>query len=191
MTRLSNALMFLSIAGSLVAGQQYDQEKQNRDATCNNKCFFEFFTNKCNEDNPACVCTLKDMREKFFCCIAKNCADDVLPEQIVRSSDNCDAYKIPFTFDPEAVCGIKLPVSSDTTSSAEATTSEASTATVLKSHSVSTTTTTTDAEATTKTSAASQTTAATVETTSAENGTLRVKAAWGSLVLSVLFGVFA
>jgi hypothetical protein len=35
MTRLSNALVFISIAGSFVAGQQYDQEKQNKDATCN------------------------------------------------------------------------------------------------------------------------------------------------------------
>jgi hypothetical protein len=35
MTRLSNALVFLSIAGSFVTGQQYDQEKQNKDATCN------------------------------------------------------------------------------------------------------------------------------------------------------------
>ncbi|KAG5655998.1 hypothetical protein KAF25_001568 [Fusarium avenaceum] len=189
MTRLSNVLVLLSIAGSFVAGQQYDQEKQNTDATCNNKCFFEFFTNKCNEDNPACLCTLKDMREKFFCCLAKNCAANVLPEQIPRSSDNCDAYKIPFTFDPEAVCGIKLSVSSDTVSSAEATTSEVSTATVSKSHSVSTTAT--DAETTTETSAASQTTAATVETTSAENGALKMKAAWGSVVLPVLFGVFA
>ncbi|WZH48599.1 uncharacterized protein QYS62_009779 [Fusarium acuminatum] len=189
MTRLFNALMFLSIAGSFVAGQQYDQEKQNKDATCNNKCFFEYFTNKCNADNPACLCTLKDMREKFFCCLAKNCADNVLPEQIPRSSDNCDAYNLPFTFDPEAVCGIKLPVSSTTTSGAEATTSEASTATVSKSHSVSTTAT--DAEATTGTSEASQTTAAAAETTSAENGALRVKAAWGGVVLPVLFGMFA
>lgn len=110
-------------------------------------------------------------------------------EQIPRSSDNCDAYNIPFTFDPEAVCGIKLPVSSDTVSGVEATTSEASTATVSKSHSVSTTAT--DAEATTKTSAASQTTAAVAETTSAENGALKMKAAWGSVVLPVLFGVFA
>ncbi|CAJ0544565.1 Ff.00g036800.m01.CDS01 [Fusarium sp. VM40] len=186
MTRLSNALVFLSIAGSFVAGQQYDQEKQNKDATCNNKCFFEFFTDKCNSDNPACLCTLKDMREKFFCCLAKNCADNVLPEQIPRSSDNCDAYNLPFTFDPEAVCGIKLPVSSTTTSGAEATTSEAST--VSKPHSVSATAK--DVETTTETSAASQTTAAAPETASAENGGLRVKAAWGGVVLSVLFGVF-
>lgn len=108
-------------------------------------------------------------------------------EQIPRSSDNCDAYNLPFTFDPEAVCGIKLPVSSTTTSGAEATTSEAST--VSKSHSVSATAN--DVETTTETSAASQTTAAAPETTSAENGALRVKAAWGGVVLSVLFGMFA
>ncbi|KAM0229964.1 hypothetical protein ACHAP5_011508 [Fusarium lateritium] len=189
MTRLSNALVFVSIAGSFVAGQQYDEEKQNKDATCNNNCFFDYFANKCNSDNPACLCTLKDMREKFFCCIAKNCADNVLPEQIVRSSDNCDAYNIPFTFDPEAVCGIKLPVSTDTMSDAATTTSDSSTATVSKSHSVSTTAT--DAASTTEASAASQNTPATAETTTAENGALRVKAVWGGVVLSVLFGVFA
>lgn len=34
MARLSNLLMVLSIVGSFAAAQ-YDQEKQNKDATCN------------------------------------------------------------------------------------------------------------------------------------------------------------
>lgn len=34
MTRLLNALVLLGMAGSFVAGQAYDQEKQNKDATC-------------------------------------------------------------------------------------------------------------------------------------------------------------
>ncbi|KAF5568197.1 hypothetical protein FPHYL_2930, partial [Fusarium phyllophilum] len=101
MTRLSNVLVLLSVVGSFVAAQ-FDQEKQNKDAACNNNCFFKYFTNKCNADNPACVCTLKDMREKFLCCIADNCAENVLPEQIERSSNDCDAHGIPFTFDAEA-----------------------------------------------------------------------------------------
>lgn len=42
-----------------------------------NNCFFQFFTNKCNSDNPACECTLNDMREKYFCCVAKNCLNYV------------------------------------------------------------------------------------------------------------------
>ncbi|KAF5634204.1 hypothetical protein F52700_5925 [Fusarium sp. NRRL 52700] len=163
MARLSNILMLLSVVGSFAAAQ-YDQDKQNKDATCNNNCFFKYFTNKCNADNPACVCTLEDMREKFFCCIAENCADNVLPEQIERSSNDCDAHGIPFTFDAEAVCGIKLPVSSATVS-VSVTTSESTTVTRAK---TSETVTTTEEETTavtttamgTESSAASQTTAA-------------------------------
>ncbi|KAI1009972.1 hypothetical protein LB503_011523 [Fusarium chuoi] len=166
MARLSNLLMVLSIVGSFAAAQ-YDQEKQNKDATCNNNCFFKYFTNKCNADNPACVCTLKDMREKFFCCIAENCAENVLPEQIERSSNDCDAHGIPFTFDAEAVCGIKLPVSS--TVSVSVATSEPTTVTKAK---ASETVTTSEEESTaaittatgTESSAASQTTSAAVAT---------------------------
>ncbi|KAF5962666.1 hypothetical protein FBULB1_13940 [Fusarium bulbicola] len=138
MTRLSNVLMLLGVMGSFAA-VEYDQEKENKDATCNNNCFFKYFTNKCNADNPACVCTLKDMREKFFCCIAENCAENVLPEQIERSSNDCDAHGIAFTFDAEAVCGIKLPVSLATVS-VSVTTSEITTVTKAKASETVTTT---------------------------------------------------
>ncbi|KAF5575548.1 hypothetical protein FPANT_11290 [Fusarium pseudoanthophilum] len=163
MTRLSNILMLLGVTGSFAAAQ-YNQEKENKDATCDNDCFFKYFTNKCNADNPACVCTLKDMRQKFFCCIAKNCAENVLPEQIERSSNDCVAHGIPFTFDAEAVCGIKLPVSSETIS-VSVTTSEATTVTKAKaSETVTTTEEETTAAMTTaagsESSAASQTTSA-------------------------------
>ncbi|KAF9771714.1 hypothetical protein IL306_010641 [Fusarium sp. DS 682] len=192
MARLSNALMLLSIVGSFAAAQGYDQEKQNKDATCNNNCFFKYFTNKCNDDNPACVCTLKDMREKFFCCIAENCADNVLPEQIERSSDGCVAWNKPFTFDPEAVCGIKLPVSSETVS-VSVTTSKATTVTKAK---TSETVTTTDGEdSTTATttatgtdvSAASQTSSA-AEATVTDNSAPRAKGMLAAAAIAL--GVF-
>ncbi|GKU06699.1 hypothetical protein FLAG1_09609 [Fusarium langsethiae] len=188
MTRLLNALVLLGMAGSFVAGQAYDQDKQNRDATCNNNCFFKYFTNKCNEDNKACVCTLNDMREKFFCCIAENCADNVLPEQIERSSDGCVAWNLPFTFDAEAVCGIKLPASSDTSSEAASTTTVAR---VKTSDAVTTTVTGTETEAaasTTESSAAGQITAAS-EPTPVDNGASSVKAIGGAIVLPVLLGL--
>ena len=35
MTRLLNILVLLGLTGSFVAGQRYDQEKQNADAECN------------------------------------------------------------------------------------------------------------------------------------------------------------
>ncbi|KAF5656513.1 hypothetical protein FCIRC_13622 [Fusarium circinatum] len=190
MTRLSNVLMLLGVMGSFAAAQ-YDQEKENKDATCNNNCFFKYFTNKCNADNPACVCTLKDMREKFFCCIAENCAENVLPEQIERSSNDCDAHGIPFTFDAEAVCGIKLPVSS-TTVSVSVTTSEATTVTKAKaSETVTTTEEETPAAMTTATgaesSAASQTTS-TAAATVMDNSASRAKAMVAAAAIA--FGVF-
>ncbi|PCD33598.1 hypothetical protein AU210_009818 [Fusarium oxysporum f. sp. radicis-cucumerinum] len=172
MARLSNILMLLGVLGSFAAAQRYDQEKQNKDATCNNNCFFKYFTNKCNADNPACVCTLKDMREKFFCCIAENCADNVLPEQIERSSNDCDAHGIPFTFDAEAVCGIKLPVSSETVS-VSATISEA--------------TTVTKAKASETSSAASQTTSG-AEATVTDNSASRAKGMVAAAAIAL--GVF-
>ncbi|EKJ74252.1 hypothetical protein FPSE_05549 [Fusarium pseudograminearum CS3096] len=188
MTRLLNAFVLLGMAGSLVAGQAYDQEKQNKDATCNNNCFFKYFTNKCNEDNKACVCTLNDMREKFLCCIAENCASNVLPEQIERSGNDCVAWNLPFTFDPEAACGIKLPTSSDTSSEAR------STITVVRattSDAVTTTATGTETETTasaTESSATDKTTT-TSEPTPVDNGASNMKAIGGAIVLPVLLGL--
>ncbi|PNP78912.1 hypothetical protein FNYG_07777 [Fusarium nygamai] len=190
MARLSNVLVLFSVVGGFAAAQ-FDQEKQNKDATCNNNCFFKYFTNKCNADNPACVCTLKDMREKFFCCIAENCAENVLPEQIERSSNDCDAHGIPFTFDAEAVCGIKLPVSSETVS-VSVTTSEATTVTKAK---ASETVTTSEEETTaamtkatgTESLAASQTTSAAAATVT-DNSASRAKGmvAAAAIALGVL-----
>ncbi|KAF4446723.1 hypothetical protein F53441_9656 [Fusarium austroafricanum] len=198
MARLSTALMLLGLAGSFVSAQQYDQEKQHKEATCVNGCFFEFFTNKCNSDNPACVCTLNDMRKNYFCCVAKKCSTDLMLEAIERSSNDCDAHKIPFKFDPEAACGIKLSTSSEIVS----TTAEATTASRVK---TSETATTTDADATTGATTGATTRATTSgaeksaagETTSAsapavtENGASRSKVMLGAVVLPIAFGVMA
>ncbi|KAF5536456.1 hypothetical protein FMEXI_10314 [Fusarium mexicanum] len=172
MTLLSNVLMLLSVMGSFAAAQ-YDQEKENKDATCNNNCFFKYFTNKCNADNPA------ELR--------RECST----RQIERSSNDCDAHGIPFTFDAEAVCGIKLPVSSATVS-VSVTTSEATTVTKAKaSETVTTTeeetipamTTATGAES----SAASQTTS-TAAATVTDNSASRAKGMIAAAAIA--FGVF-
>jgi hypothetical protein len=85
-------------------------------------------------------------------------------EQIERSSNDCDAHGIPFTFDAEAVCGIKLPVSSETIS-VSVTTSEATTVTKAK---ASETVTTTDEGSTTATTTGTELSAASQTTSGAE-----------------------
>ncbi|KAF5604803.1 hypothetical protein FPCIR_656 [Fusarium pseudocircinatum] len=149
MARLSNVLMLLSVAGRFAAAQ-FDQEKQNKDATCN----------------------LIDGAE-----------------QIERSSNDCDAHGIPFTFDAEAVCGIKLPASS--TVSISVTMSEATTVTKAKaSETVTTSEETTPAMTTatgTESSAASQTTSAAASTVT-DNSASRAKGMVAAA--AVALGVF-
>ncbi|KAK7976622.1 hypothetical protein PG989_015085 [Apiospora arundinis] len=83
---------------------QKSLDKHNKDADCDNGCFFPEFTNKCNSDNPACMCTLKPERERYFCCLAKKCDTNVLPDSIERQVTNCNAWNkpIPTEFDTEA-----------------------------------------------------------------------------------------
>jgi hypothetical protein len=112
-------------------------------------------------------------------------------EQIERSSNDCDAHGIPFTFDAEAVCGIKLPVSSETVS-VSATTSEATTVTKAK---ASETVTRTDENTTvatttatgTESSAASQTTSG-AEATVTDNSASRAKGMVAAAAIAL--GVF-
>ncbi|CEJ92679.1 hypothetical protein VHEMI08313 [[Torrubiella] hemipterigena] len=93
----------------------YDQEAQHRDADCEFNCFLPFFRNKCNSDNPACECTLHDMRDSYFCCVAQSCKDYVAYDLVERASRNCVAWKLPFPeFDFQAKCNIKI--SKETTS---------------------------------------------------------------------------
>ncbi|KAJ3496225.1 hypothetical protein NLG97_g2817 [Lecanicillium saksenae] len=103
------AAVAVSAEHSYFINGEYDQEGQHRDASCNNNCFSQFFTNKCNSDNPACACTLDDMRSNYFCCMAKNCLPYVVTDAIERVGKDCVAWKKPFSpFDVEAVCGVKI-----------------------------------------------------------------------------------
>ncbi|KAF5499692.1 hypothetical protein CGCF413_v006161 [Colletotrichum fructicola] len=94
--------------GSLVAATPFDQEKQNRDAECDNGCFFGSFPGGSCTNDAACMCTQQKYRERYFCCMAEKCDASVLPDSIQRQTSECEARNMPFTFDTEAVCGIKL-----------------------------------------------------------------------------------
>ncbi|KAF4838796.1 hypothetical protein CGCTS75_v000643 [Colletotrichum tropicale] len=54
------------------------------------------------------MCTQQKYRERYFCCMAEKCDASVLPDSIQRQTSECEARNMPFTFDTEAVCGIKL-----------------------------------------------------------------------------------
>ncbi|KAF4924270.1 hypothetical protein CGCVW01_v004202 [Colletotrichum viniferum] len=96
------------VGGSLVAATPFDQEKQNRDAECDNECFFGSFPGGSCTNDAACMCTQQKYRERYFCCMAEKCDASVLPDSIQRQTSECEARNMPFTFDTEAVCGIKL-----------------------------------------------------------------------------------
>ncbi|KFY93810.1 hypothetical protein V500_03519 [Pseudogymnoascus sp. VKM F-4518 (FW-2643)] len=108
--RLSTKLLLaglLSTASLVAAREPYDQEKQNTDATCANGCFAKFFTNFCSDD-AGCVCNQQEHREGYLCCMAKECAPNVFPEGLTRSSLACETRNLPFTFEVEKACGFKL-----------------------------------------------------------------------------------
>ncbi|KFY23561.1 hypothetical protein V491_02492 [Pseudogymnoascus sp. VKM F-3775] len=109
MAPLSTSLLLFCLLGSTlaVAREPYNQEEQNRDATCDNGCFFKFFTGQCSDD-AACLCNQKEHREGYLCCMAENCAPKVFPEGLQRSSLACETRNLPFTFEVEKVCGFKL-----------------------------------------------------------------------------------
>ncbi|PNP84000.1 hypothetical protein FNYG_02688 [Fusarium nygamai] len=88
-----------------------------------NGCFDASFPGGSCTNDPACMCTQKKYREAYFCCMAKKCDVDVMPESVERQHTGCQARNLDFTFDAEKVCGIKLDASS--TSSASSTMSDA------------------------------------------------------------------
>ncbi|KFY71711.1 hypothetical protein V499_08113 [Pseudogymnoascus sp. VKM F-103] len=81
---------------------------------CDNDCFFNSFAGGSCTDDPACMCNQQKYRERYFCCMAtnKNCPSSVFPDALERHTSNCAGRNIPFTFDVEKVCGIKLTTSS-------------------------------------------------------------------------------
>ncbi|KAG9495086.1 hypothetical protein J7337_013320 [Fusarium musae] len=88
-----------------------------------NGCFDASFPGGSCTNDPACMCTQKKYREAYFCCMAKKCDADVMPESVERQHTGCQARNLDFTFDAEKVCGMKLDASS--TSSASSTMSDA------------------------------------------------------------------
>ncbi|EWG51868.1 hypothetical protein FVEG_16875 [Fusarium verticillioides 7600] len=88
-----------------------------------NGCFDASFPGGSCTNDPACMCTQKKYREAYFCCMAKKCDPDVMPESVERQHTGCQARNLDFTFDAEKVCGMKLDASS--TSSASSTMSDA------------------------------------------------------------------
>ncbi|KAI0159308.1 hypothetical protein BJ166DRAFT_529879 [Pestalotiopsis sp. NC0098] len=145
MARLTSALLLFGLLGSaVVSASPYDQVEQNRDATCDNGCFFSSFDGGCAED-AACMCDQTAHREAYFCCMAEKCDESVLPDSIVRRTAECEARNMPFgDFDVEAVCGITLSTSSTATAASStgtgtATTGTASAATATDSTAASTT----------------------------------------------------
>ncbi|KAF4957035.1 hypothetical protein FGADI_3449 [Fusarium gaditjirri] len=77
-----------------------------------NGCFDDSFPGGSCTNDPACMCTQKKYREAYFCCMAKKCDADVMPESIERQHTECQARNLDFTFDAEKVCGIKSEVTS-------------------------------------------------------------------------------
>ncbi|KAF5521572.1 hypothetical protein CGCA056_v007569 [Colletotrichum aenigma] len=108
MPQFSVVILLGLVGGSLVAATPFDQEKQNRDAECDNGCFFGSFPGGSCTNDAACMCTQQKYRERYFCCMAEKCDASVLPDSIQRQTSECEARNMPFTFDTEAVCRIKL-----------------------------------------------------------------------------------
>ncbi|KAK8045009.1 hypothetical protein PG993_005033 [Apiospora rasikravindrae] len=126
MARLTATLVLFGIACStLVAAtpEPFNQEESNRNSDCDNGCFFGSFPGGSCTNDAACMCTQQKYREKYFCCMAQKCAPSVLPDSIDRQKSECRARSMPFTFDVEAACGIKLATSSSAVMSSSAATS--------------------------------------------------------------------
>ncbi|KAH8201628.1 hypothetical protein TruAng_004234 [Truncatella angustata] len=174
-------------ANLAAASPIYDQEQQERDATCDvstarprstgteglitdappcqNNCFFGSFPGGSCTNDAACMCTQQKYREKYFCCMAEKCAASVMPDSITRQTSECEARNLPFTFDAEAVCGIKLTTSS--TSSAPA----AVTVTVTSDSPSSTVSTTSSVASAADTTAATSSSSSGLSSSSSQTGT--------------------
>ncbi|KAG7110600.1 hypothetical protein HYQ45_012713 [Verticillium longisporum] len=184
MVRITNLVLgVIAVASASTSAQyfsRYDQEKQNKDATCDNNCYFRSMSGSCADD-PACVCNQNAKRDALWCCLAKNCDSNVLPEAIWRHGMNCDAFGIPIPeeFDVQGVCGIPWTSTTSTkaatttptleSSSAEAGESSAAAATGNGSSATAAVTTTTGAASSADESAA-PTTAAPATTSPASSG---------------------
>ncbi|EWZ83347.1 hypothetical protein FOWG_13259 [Fusarium oxysporum f. sp. lycopersici MN25] len=195
MVRPSTFLIFSLFGSALaVAVPQFDQGAELRKSECDNGCFDDSFPGGSCTNDPACMCTQKTYREAYFCCMAKKCDADVMPESVERQHTECQARNLDFTFDAEKLCGIKLEATS--TSAASSTTRHAGTTSHV-SHGSSATSasasTTSDAETTSSTEGAESASSTAQESSTGgaapvTDSAPRLGAPLG--VLSVLFMVF-
>ncbi|CVL03922.1 uncharacterized protein FMAN_14930 [Fusarium mangiferae] len=105
----ASAFLILSLFDSAlaIAAPQFDQGAELRKSECDNGCFDASFPGGSCTNDPACMCNQKKYREAYFCCMAKNCDADVMPESVERQHTECQARNLDFTFDAEKVCAIK------------------------------------------------------------------------------------
>ncbi|KAM6536242.1 hypothetical protein FALCPG4_002253 [Fusarium falciforme] len=165
MAQFFSWLMLFSLLGvGLASPQKFNQEEQNRNADCDNGCFFGSFPGGSCTNDAACMCTQQKYRERYFCCMAEKCAPSVLPDSIQRQTLECEARNMEFTFDVEKVCGIKLSTSSSAPSSTPTSTVSS---TVTSSSDESSTTSTLVSTATTPETTTDASSAGASETTSA------------------------
>ncbi|KAI8720030.1 hypothetical protein NCS52_00447300 [Fusarium sp. LHS14.1] len=194
MARLFSWLMLFSVLGvGLASPQKYNQEEQNRNADCDNGCFFGSFPGGSCTNDAACMCTQQKYRERYFCCMAEKCAASVLPDSIQRQTFECEARNMEFTFDVEKVCGIKVTATSSAVSataplrvSSTATTdSDESSTTSTSASTAPTPETTTDASS----AEASETTSAGIAAPTTNSGTQTKVMISGMAIIAALSGM--
>ncbi|KAJ5593426.1 hypothetical protein N7537_010330 [Penicillium hordei] len=120
-------VLFALLAATLVTA--FNQTLELENSNCDNNCYFDSFPGGSCTDDPACMCDKQQYREAYFCCM-KDCNPNVMPDSITRQHRECKARNMDFTFDAEALCGIKLTTSAGFLVAAATTTSTPAAATV-------------------------------------------------------------
>ncbi|CAI7645245.1 unnamed protein product [Penicillium bialowiezense] len=137
MARLSViSLLFAILGTNLVTA--FNQTLELENSACDNNCWSDSFPGGSCTDDAACMCDQQKYREAYFCCMGKYCNSNVLPDSVTRQNRDCEARNMAFTFDSEAVCGVKLTTSAGvlvaaTTAASSATSSATSAATATES----------------------------------------------------------
>ncbi|KAJ5193451.1 hypothetical protein N7449_009593 [Penicillium cf. viridicatum] len=113
-------VLFALLAATLVTA--FNQTLELENSNCDNNCYFDSFPGGSCTDDPACMCDKQQYREAYFCCM-KDCNPNVMPDSITRQHRECQARNMDFTFDAEALCGVKLTTSAGFLVAAATTTS--------------------------------------------------------------------
>ncbi|KAJ5462610.1 hypothetical protein N7475_007554 [Penicillium sp. IBT 31633x] len=171
MARLSNAFTLFALLGATLV-TAYNQTLQHENADCDNNCFWDSFPGGSCTNDVACMCSQQQYREAYFCCMGKNCNPNVLPDSITRQRRECNARDMAFTFDAEAICGVKLTTSAGVLVAATSTsTSTTATATATVTTTAADSTVTGDKSSTASASATSAASSTVISETSAGNQT--------------------